>query len=95
MPQPTQNSPAPATAAERQIARAKELEAERATLMDKIGKNRDYLRLMEANDELTPEQGVWLETFYPTKERGEKRSKEDIEATRKARQEARKAGATS
>lgn len=81
------------TAAERQIVRAGDLERERASLMEKIGKNRDYLRLMDANEELTEEEGQWLETFYPTKEREIRRSKEDIEATRQARKEARKGGA--
>lgn len=88
-PQPTT---APQSAAERQIARAKSLEKERAELMERIAANRDYLRLMDKNDELTDSQGEWLDTFYPQKEKGEQRSKEDIEATRKVREEARKGG---
>lgn len=78
------------TAAERQIARAKDLERQRGDLMDLITANRDYLRLMDKNDELTDEQGDWLDVFYPLKEKGEQRSKSEIEATRKAREEARK-----
>lgn len=88
-PQPTT---VPQSAAERQIARAKSLEKERAELMERIAANRDYLRLMDKNDELTDAQGEWLDTFYPQKEKGEQRSKEDIEATRKVREEARKGG---
>lgn len=78
------------TEAEKQIARAKRLERERAELQDKISKNREYLRLMDANDALTGEQGDWLDKFYPLKEKGERRSKEDIDATRAAKTEARK-----
>jgi len=75
--------------AERQIARAKALEKERAELQGRITKNRDYLRLMDDNESLTAEQGKWLDGFYPLKEKGERRSKEDIEATRKLKSEAR------
>lgn len=81
---------APQTAADRQIARAKSLERERAELGERISANRDYLRLMDKNDELTAEQGEWLDAFYPVKEKGEQRSKEEIEATRKVKEEARK-----
>ena len=96
MPQPSTN-PTPASApaheptpAERQIERAKTLEKERATLMEKISANRTYLRLMASNDELSADQVKWLNVFYPEKERGERRSAADIEATRKAREAARK-----
>lgn len=86
------------TAAERQIQRAKDLEKERYELGKRINSNREYLRLMDANEELqgqtvlngeTVEMGEWLDVFYPQKERGQKRSKDEIEATRKAKQEAR------
>lgn len=80
----------PTTPADRQIARAKGLERERADLMERIGKNRDYLRLMDANEELTADQAEWLDAFYPVKEKGEQRTKEEIEATRKAKEDARK-----
>lgn len=78
------------SAAQRQILRAHNLEKERAELQTKIGKNRDYLRLMDAGEELDTEQAAWLVTFYPEKEKGERRSAEEIEATRKAREAARK-----
>lgn len=87
-PQPT-TAPAQ-TPAERQIERAMKLEQERSELQEKIGKNREYLRLMAANDELTADQKKWLDVFYPEKEKGERRSAEEIEATRKAREAARK-----
>jgi hypothetical protein len=80
------------TPADRQIRRAVELEADRAKLMKRISDNREYLRLMDKNDELSEDQADFLDTFYPEKERGERRSKEDIEATRKAREAARKDG---
>lgn len=84
---------APDTPASRQIARAKGLERERAALMAKIGSNRDYLRLMAANDELTADERTWLLAFYPEKEKGERRSTEEVEATRKVKEAARKEGA--
>lgn len=80
------------TAADRQIIRAKDLERERGDLMDRITKNRDYLRLMDANGELTDDQGAWLDVFYPVKEKGEQRTKAEVEATRKAKEEARSGG---
>lgn len=75
--------------AERQIIRALTLEKERSEHQTKVSKNRDYLRLMDANEELTAEQGEWLDAFYPLKEKGEQRSKDEIERTRKAKEEAR------
>lgn len=90
MPQPTTTTTTPTTAAERQIARARQLERERSAVMSKISKNREYLRLMADNDELSAEQKRWLAVFYPDKERGEQRSKEQIEATRKAKEAARR-----
>lgn len=73
-----------------QIHRAKVLERERAELMERIAKNREYLRLMDANGDLTDAQSDWLADFYPLKEKGERRSEEDIIATRNAKLEARK-----
>jgi hypothetical protein len=92
VPQPTTTPTAPSTSADRQIERAKGLERERAALQEKISKNRDYLRLMSANDELDANQKRWLNTFYPLKERGDRRSEEEIEATRKVRKAARDEG---
>lgn len=79
------------TSAQKQIRRAKELEKARGELQKKIGANRDFLRLMEANDELTEQEAAWLSVFYPLKEKGEQRSEEEIAATRKAREAARTA----
>jgi len=78
------------SSAAKQITRAISLEQERADVMKRIADNRDYLRLMDRNEELDEDQAEFLDTFYPEKERGERRSKEDIEATRKARESARK-----
>ena len=86
----TTTEAAEATAADRQIARAHALERQRAELQTQIGKNRDYLRLMDANQELTDEQGQWLDSFYPQKEKGERRSDEAIKRTRAAKEAARK-----
>lgn len=77
------------SAAERQIARAGALERERSALQDRIGKNRDYLRLMDSNEELSQEQGDWLDAFYPEKEKGNQRGKDEIERTRKVKEAAR------
>ena len=86
MPQPT----AEQTPSQRQIARALHLEKVRYDAQLAIGKNRDYLRLMAANDELTAPEKKWLATFYPEKENGEHRSEEDRKATVKAKEAARK-----
>ena len=74
----------------RQIERAMQLERDRASLLKRIDDNRKYLRLMDRNEELTTEQTEWLDRFYPEKEKGERRSKEEVEATRRAREAARK-----
>ena len=73
----------------KQIARAVTLERERADVMKRVSDNRDYLRLMDRNDELDADQAEFIDTFYPEKERGDRRSKDDIEATRRARELAR------
>lgn len=78
--------------AAKQIQRAVELEKERADVMDRINSNRTYLRLMDKNEELDEDQAEFLDVFYPEKERGERRAKADIEATRKAREAARRDG---
>jgi hypothetical protein len=88
-PQPAATEKAE-TSAERQIARAKHLEKTRAEVMKHIGANREYLRLMAVNGELTEDQEDWLEAFYPSKEKGERRTAEEIERTRAIKQEARK-----
>lgn len=86
---PTVPAEAAAPTEDRAITLAKKLEQERAALMDRIGKNRAYLRLKDANGELSDKDGQWLDTFYPLKEKGERRSKEDIVATREAKKAAR------
>lgn len=83
------------TMAERQIVRAHALEKQRGEHMEKIAANRTFLRMMGQTEELTDEQTDWLETFYPEKEKGERRSAEQIEATRKAREAARSKKVTS
>lgn len=75
--------------AEKQVMRALSLEQERGAIMKKIAANRTYLRLMEENEELTDEQADWLDDFYPQKEKGQTRSEDDIERTRKAKAAAR------
>lgn len=77
--------------ASRQIKRAMKLEKEISALRKSVNDNRDYLRLMDRNEELTEDQSEFLDTFYPEKEKGERRSAEEVEATRKAREAARKA----
>lgn len=74
----------------RQIARALDLERQRAELGDKITANRDMLRLLDKADELSDEQGEWLDVFYPEKEKGNTRDKDAIDATRRAKDQARK-----
>lgn len=74
----------------RQIVRAVHLEKLRSDLMEQVTANRDYLRLMEKNGELNEAQTAFRKTFYPDKEKGESRDKDEIEATRKLRETARK-----
>jgi hypothetical protein len=88
---PASHDAPPALSADHQINRAKQLEKERANVMSKIGKNREFLRLMDDNGALTNDQSAWLKTFYPDKEKGSVRSAEEVELTRKLREAARKA----
>ena len=92
-PQPTA-TPTESTVTERQIQRANHLERERAKLQEAVDKNRQYLRLMGDNDELSDAEKAWLDSFYPEKEKGERRSDEDIVATRDIREAARKGANT-
>lgn len=75
--------------AAQQILRAVKLEGERADNLSRIAKNRDFLRLLNDNEALTPEQQKWLLTFYATKEKDERRSKDEVEETKKAKEAAR------
>lgn len=72
------------------IEQAKKLEKERGELMLRIGANRDFLRNLHKMGALDGEQRKFVETFYPEKEKGSSRSADEIEATRKAREDARK-----
>lgn len=80
------------TPAARQIKRAIRLEKEISAVRQQVNDNREYLRLMDKNEELTEDQATFLDTFYPEKEKGERRLPEDVEATRRAREAARKDG---
>ena len=85
-PQPTATPTAgEQTMAERQIARAHALERQRKELQDVIAANRDLLRLMAKGGELNAAQQKWLKTFYPEKEKNQRRSEEELEATRQAK----------
>jgi hypothetical protein len=77
------------SSAQKQIARALRLEQERSETMKKIAANREYLRLMEENEELEDDEADWLDDFYPQKEKGQQRSEDEIERTRKAKAVAR------
>lgn len=81
------------TPGSRQVARAIRLEGEISKVREHINDNRDYLRLMDKNEELNEAQSEFLDTFYPEKEKGERRPTEEVEATRRARAAARKNGA--
>ena len=80
------------TTGARQVQRAIELEAQISTLREKVNDNRVYLRMMDKNDELNEDQSEFVDTFYPEKEKGERRPAEEVEATRIARAAARKNG---
>lgn len=81
------------TPASRQIRRALRLEQELSKLRQSVNDNRDYLRLMDRNEELDEDQSEFLEVWYPEKEKGERRPPEEVEATRRAKSLARKNGA--
>lgn len=72
------------------VAQAKELEHTRGVLMEKIGANRLLLRNLRKAGALTEDFERFVEDFYPEKEKGTKRSDQEIEATRRAREAARK-----
>lgn len=74
----------------RQVRRAIDLEAQISKLREKVNDNRTYLRLMDRNDELSEAQAEFTDVFYAEKERGERKTKEEALATRRARESARK-----
>lgn len=78
--------------ATRQIERALRLEREISALRQSVNDNRDYLRLMDRNEELNDDQSEFLDVWYPEKEKGERRPPEEVEATRRAKALARKNG---
>lgn len=75
---------------QRQFMRAHALERVRSDVMEGVNSNRTYLRLMEKNGELSDELADWLADYYADKEAGEQRTEEQIAATRKAKEVARK-----
>lgn len=77
------------SSAQKQILRAVRLEGERADVLKRVAANREYLRLMDENEELEDDEADWLEDFYPSKEKGAQRSNDEIERTRKVRAAAR------
>lgn len=83
------NNNKPLSSVEKQIFRAETFEAERSEVMKRIAANREYLRLMDENDELGDDEQAWLDDFYPQKEKGSSRTEAEIERTRKAKQAAR------
>lgn len=85
----TEKDAADLTSGEKQVARAIRLERERSDVMKRIAANREYLRLMEENEELGEDEADWLDDFYPQKEKGQQRSDDEIERTRKAKAAAR------
>jgi hypothetical protein len=81
--------------AARQIARAIKLEQQMngdEGLRSKINDNRTYLRLMDRNEELDEDQAEFVDVFYAEKEKGERRTEEEAEATVRARKLARSNG---
>lgn len=72
------------------IEQAKKLEKERGEIMERIGANRAFLRNLHKMGGLDASQRKFVQTFYPEKEKGSTRSEDEIEATRKAREAARK-----
>ena len=87
---PVQQSPAHAYAA-LLIEQAQELEREGAEHAKKVTANRTALRGMDTQGNLNAEQRKFVRTWYPDKEKGSRRSKEEIKATRDLREKARKA----
>ena len=77
------------SAGARQVQRAIDLERQLGELREKIDSNRTYLRLMKQNEELSEDQVEFVEVFYPEKEKGERRTDAEVEATRRARDVAR------
>lgn len=73
----------------RQVRRAVELERQISSVREKVNDNRTYLRLMDRNEELNEAQAEFVDVFYPDKEKGERKPKEETQATRRAKLAAR------
>jgi len=72
------------------IQQAKDLEIQRGEILEKIGAVRSQLRNLKKLGALDADALKFVQVFYPEKERGETRSKEEVEKTRAAREAARK-----
>ena len=72
------------------IQQAKDLEVQRGEVLERVSAVRSQLRNLRKLGALDADAIKFMDVFYPEKERGEIRSKEDIEKTRKAREDARK-----
>lgn len=78
------------TMGENQFLRAVDLENQRSEIQKQINSNREFLRLMAKNDALgDPQIAAWLKDFYPLKEKGSTRDRDEVERTRKAKAAAR------
>lgn len=73
------------------IGQAMHLERERAKLGERITANRDFCRNLLKMDALDDDTKRFVEVFYPEKEKGSNRSEAEVEATRKLRDQVRKA----
>lgn len=67
------------------------LEGERAAVMAEISVTRDMLRNLDKTNKLNDDQAEFIDVWFPEKERGQNRSRDDIEATRRAKLAARRA----
>lgn len=105
MPQPKQTAnPAPIAQAESNTAtlvpgspawlieQAEDLIRQQGKLNEKIVAVRQQLRTLDKLDGLDEKQQEWLDTVFPYKAKGERRDKDEIEATRKAREAIRRNG---
>lgn len=73
------------------IEQARNLERDRAAVLAQIESNRHLLRSLYKVKALTMEQEAFVDTFYPTRKRGESRTPEQTEATRTLRESVRQA----
>lgn len=78
------------------VSEAMELERELDGVRKHIESNRDQVRgaLSTLGDKVPQEIADWAFDFYPAKAKGERRSEDDIKATRAAKKAARKGATT-